>query len=129
MRDAFLGRFSAAVRKVFKDIFTMAKNKPFTVYPNLLKRLLAGILGTFTNQDSLISVKEFHNTFSKALESSMNTHPFNKSDKESRGTIIDDPFILLLKVAIKKDWERFGMACYYVIRFFFKSLAEHLMKK
>lgn len=85
------------VRKVFKDIFTMAKNKPFTVYPNLLKRLLAGILGAFTNQDSLISVKEFHNTFSKALEISMNTHPINKSDKESRGTIIDDPFILLLK--------------------------------
>ena len=39
------------------------------------------------------------------------------------------PFILLMKVAIKKDWERCGMMCYYVIRFVFKGLIEHLMKK
>jgi hypothetical protein len=36
---------------------------------------------------------------------------------------------LLMKVSIKKDWERCGMMCYYVIRFVFKGLIEHLMKK
>ncbi len=45
------------------------------------------------------------------------------------------PFILLAKVAMKKDWEqnknweRCAMMCYYVVRFFFKSLTERLMKK
>lgn len=82
--------------KVFKDIFTL-KSNPFTVFPNLLKRLLKGILGNFSSKDSLESVQAFHNKFAKTLMNTMSANPIKVGDPNSRAVVKDDPFVLLLK--------------------------------